>query len=309
MYLSKQDQTEEVISLLELCPLIRQAGIQGKKQIKNRKIYDFELFFCSKGKGDLHIEDRYYKLYPGIVCLIPPDTVHQFKHDTDDPGTIFWTHFDFVYRKDFLLVNEMINHQDIFEKYTQMDVLPKRQLIRKKIVLENGIRIPEYFVIKNYKVMNGLMQRIVYAYREKQSLWEIQCRSTLLNVLTIIINQIIKEQSFQSYGSNKKRSDIVMDYINSNYFRKITMGELSDIACISADHLTRTFRQDTGKSISEYIIDQRLNKAQELLHNTYLSIANIAELTGFYDQFHFSKIYKSRFGQPPSLYRKHIAIK
>ena len=62
----------------------------------------------------------------------------------------------------------------------------------------------------------------------------------------------------------------------------------------------------TGKSYSELIQAKRMEKACEMLAYTDKTIVRIAELTGYADQFYFSKVFKRVFGMSPNAYRKKM---
>jgi transcriptional regulator GlxA family with amidase domain len=67
--------------------------------------------------------------------------------------------------------------------------------------------------------------------------------------------------------------------------------------------LRRRFREGTGFSLKEYMLRAQLRRAKELLTYTALSIDAIALRAGFRDPFYFARIFRSREGVPPSLYR------
>ena len=85
--------------------------------------------------------------------------------------------------------------------------------------------------------------------------------------------------------------------------------KLSDIAQkfhYNEKYLGRLFKQKAGKSINEYIIEQRLYIAEEKLKTTQDSILNIAVSSGFLDATYFNRIFKQKHGCTPSQYRKSI---
>lgn len=68
---------------------------------------------------------------------------------------------------------------------------------------------------------------------------------------------------------------------------------------MSRSNLHRRIKSVTGKSVSQFIRNTRLNKALELLENEYLTVAEAAYMTGFGSATYFSKCFRDYFGYPP----------
>lgn len=79
--------------------------------------------------------------------------------------------------------------------------------------------------------------------------------------------------------------------------------ELARRAGVSAGHLTRLFQLSFGVSPREFMLRQRLDRAASMLAVSPLGIKEIARMTGFYDQFHFSRQFRTQFGCTPRKYR------
>ena len=75
---------------------------------------------------------------------------------------------------------------------------------------------------------------------------------------------------------------------------------------MSVSNLCHLFKQETGVSPIRYTMERRLEKALILLGDSRLSMEEIAKKTGFADRYHFSKAFKSRYGQTPVQMRKTL---
>lgn len=78
-----------------------------------------------------------------------------------------------------------------------------------------------------------------------------------------------------------------------------------DAVFISRSNLYRLFLNRFGISPKQYVIKQRLNKALKLLIGEGLSVKEIASACGFSDDKYFSRIFKEKYGYPPSKLRQH----
>lgn len=83
----------------------------------------------------------------------------------------------------------------------------------------------------------------------------------------------------------------------------LPLARLAVIAGLSPRQLNRLFSEKLGRPVMRYYRELRLEKAQNLLRSSPLSLTEIALATGFANSSHFSRAYAARYGQPPSAYR------
>ena len=76
---------------------------------------------------------------------------------------------------------------------------------------------------------------------------------------------------------------------------------------MSVSSLCHHFKQETGVSPIRYAMERRLEKSLMLLADKNVSIADIADQTGFSDRYHFSKTFKARYGTTPVQMRRNLA--
>lgn len=95
----------------------------------------------------------------------------------------------------------------------------------------------------------------------------------------------------------------VMDYIKSNYARKLSLEEIASCVHLSGSHISGLFRKETGQTISAYINYVRIEKSKQLLKTTETPIAQISSICGFEDQSYFSRVFKQQTGLSPRKYR------
>ncbi|GGB21167.1 chromate resistance protein ChrB domain-containing protein [Puia dinghuensis] len=99
---------------------------------------------------------------------------------------------------------------------------------------------------------------------------------------------------------------LIQDHIDDN----LSLKELSKGLEISPSYLSREFsRYFEDLSFGEYIRKQRIEKAIQLMQTPNYSLTEIAYLTGFSDQSHFTRIFKQHTGQNPSDYRRQLRKK
>jgi AraC-like DNA-binding protein len=82
---------------------------------------------------------------------------------------------------------------------------------------------------------------------------------------------------------------------------------LADHAGVTPQHLGRVFREFTGHSPKEYVLEARIEAAKAYLRGSSLPIKRIAGELGFHDEFHLSRLFSRRVGMSPSVYRSRTA--
>ena len=98
----------------------------------------------------------------------------------------------------------------------------------------------------------------------------------------------------------------VCNYINAHIGEEISLDKLSELACMSKSHFIRIFKQEMGRTPTQYIIRCRIERAQLLLLLNNMSIKGIAHLLGFSDLPYFIKIFKKLTGLTPNEYKLNL---
>lgn len=99
------------------------------------------------------------------------------------------------------------------------------------------------------------------------------------------------------------RLDSVLDYIEANLGAGITLDALAGIACTSKYHFLRRFKLSTGMTPYQFVLQRRIRRAQELILSGRITVAEIAQRTGFSDQAHFNRVFKRFVGVTPRAYQ------
>lgn len=96
----------------------------------------------------------------------------------------------------------------------------------------------------------------------------------------------------------------VQEHIEQNLAAKVELADLAAVAKLSRCHFAYAFKQSIGITAHHYVMCRRLAKASGLLSMTELPIVDIALTTGFADQSHFSRCFRSFFGVSPRAFRR-----
>lgn len=100
------------------------------------------------------------------------------------------------------------------------------------------------------------------------------------------------------------RLRIVLDYIESNLGREITLADLAECAGLSTPQFCQVFKNSTGFSPHRYLIKRRVERAKVMLRGECIDIAEIALALGFSSQSHFTRAFHIATGVAPMRYRR-----
>lgn len=107
-------------------------------------------------------------------------------------------------------------------------------------------------------------------------------------------------------GKNHWIIERVKHVINENYRGNLKSSDLAEYLDITPNYFSSIFKQETGKSFSEYLNEVRIQKAKTLLLQTTSKVSDIAEQVGYKEYKYFAKIFKEMNGITPTEYRELI---
>lgn len=97
------------------------------------------------------------------------------------------------------------------------------------------------------------------------------------------------------------------EFVEANLSAPLQLSDLSELVSLSEYHFARMFKQSTGVSPHQYVMQQRLNLAQRLLQHSTIPLTEIALQCGFSSSSHFSNRFKQARGETPLTYRRKTA--
>ncbi|MGD1953093.1 MAG: helix-turn-helix domain-containing protein [Leptolyngbyaceae cyanobacterium] len=95
-----------------------------------------------------------------------------------------------------------------------------------------------------------------------------------------------------------------IDFIQAHLSEDLRLAVIAAACDVSVNHLCAVFKQSTGQSVHQFVIQQRIEKAKTLLKKSKKSLVEIAQETGFSNQAHFTTSFRKALGTTPSQYRQ-----
>jgi AraC-like DNA-binding protein len=95
-----------------------------------------------------------------------------------------------------------------------------------------------------------------------------------------------------------------IDYIEAQLDKPVSLADVASSAGLTRMHFAAQFRAATGLRPHEYLLRRRIERAQEMLVGTRMSLVDVALSVGFQTQAHFTSVFKRYAGQPPRAWRE-----
>ena len=150
--------------------------------------------------------------------------------------------------------------------------------------------------------IEGMFRSVIKAFAAEQTYFQLLSRTVALQLIDAILTQC---GYWQSSGKPILVSDIMKQYIHSNYMKKITLKDIGECTSYNPDYASKLFRRETGKTVVEYINQYRITKAKTMLLDPSLPITEIAARCGFQSVNYFSSVCRQFTGKSPRALRTY----
>jgi len=113
----------------------------------------------------------------------------------------------------------------------------------------------------------------------------------------------VRASKLRSEGCSPETKQI-LEYLQFHYAEPVTIEALCGRTGYSRAHISARFKEDTGRTILQYLAELRCGKAADLLTHTSLPVADISATVGYPDGNYFVKVFKKQMGKTPSEWRR-----
>lgn len=237
-----------------------------------------ELLFVLKGPVTLQVKDHIDQLNEEDIVLINPYDIHSLSAQNAVLAA-------------FQIKLSMFDKQiDDFGKYRfdcnsaadkdKSRFIPLKRLLARMIQLNAGN--DPYREVQNKALAYSLLHELL----------------TTFGNLSKDGTLDISSQSFM------KRMNDILDYMNQNFTRPLSLSSVAENFFISSAYLSRIFKKYVGINFYDYLTAIRLNHGENLLSSTDQSIEKISEMSGFANSRSFVTAFRREYGMVPSKYRQ-----
>lgn len=242
---------------------------------------EIEITYIIKGSGIAFIGNSTTQFEPGMAFLTGPYLPHNFvsTEEQNDGAVECW---GLQFRKEWLeSMAESSKLQDLFKKMVY------------------GI---------SFKQLSTAEHNAFVKLLDAEPIGALAGFFELLHLINSRpAHDTISSNSAYSNVMSKKlshRMEVVSKYIQENYQRTITLGEVSDIAAMTEQSFSRWFKQTAGLTFVDYLMQLRTTIASNLLINTSKSMTEVASEAGFNSSSSFNRAFLKIKGCSPREFRK-----
>lgn len=226
----------------------------------------FEVYYLIEGTCWYFIDKKSYHLTAGDIALIPRGVLHKTAYETD------------VYTRLLVYCDESFIPPSVLEVVCAIGYFAHAD--------EHAAEVARLFseIEREWDSSDEFSRDVI--------------RGRLYELFVLIARRS------RALPVKKEESPIVecaVRYIREHYAEEISLSDVAAVCYTSREHLSRTFKRETGFGFCEYLTAYRLKRAESLLKsNPCCRIGAVAAACGFSDSNYFSKVYRKVYNKSPT---------
>lgn len=240
------------------------------------------LVFVVSGEACFSLNGVKYPVVAGDVLLIPAETL--YSANTEDMCDYYFCHFT-----GRLTPTPEQPTYPVLERDFSFDI---PQVTNRVITMMQKTSLAEDYA-KFYQCVTSCADLHASGSFSGRLALDMELARMLL-----LLSQILERQNNAS--AYPMVLEQMLEYIRKNLTKPLATGELCRYCNVSASYAARLFKKHLNTTMTQYITDQKLSYACELMRNTGMNVSQIASYLSFCDVFYFSKRFKEKYGKSPT---------
>ncbi len=233
---------------------------------------DWQLIYISAGEGHFMLNGQEVIVPAGNMVLYQPNKEQHYYFLGKDRAQYWFVHFT---------------------GRTVRNILKHCEIPLDGYILHTGL---SYAYEDLFKKMRDELVECAWGYEEKLTY--------LFRELLIEMNRRMNENEKKISGFVQNEIDLAKAYFRDHYNEEIGIEQYAASRNMSTSWFGKSFVEYVGKSPKQYILEQRIRNAQELLETTDGTVSEISRIVGYENPMYFSRVFKKAKGMSPVKYRK-----
>ncbi|MHA0858446.1 helix-turn-helix transcriptional regulator [Paenibacillus sp. CMAA1364] len=275
-------------------PILAKLGEEAEPSYRGYFHYHqgIEFLYVHEGEGSIILEQTVHSLKPGTLFLFQPYQLHYVKAATESATYVrSIIHFE---------PNAVMSMIHAFGSLTAGLKHIWKDRLAAQVIPGFGDRHPIESLVEDYKrLLTGATPE---GY---QSL----CIALLVQMLAFLEGENTFPPDKSSFMSRSTtHAEAIMEWIEISYNQPFKLDKLASELHLSKYHVSHLFREETGHSITEYLLARRVQESCKLLATTNISVEAIGARVGWPIPSHFSSQFRKYAGCTPKQYRNKQAL-
>lgn len=147
------------------------------------------------------------------------------------------------------------------------------------------------------------LSAIYQEYYQQKKGWKENIYGQLMLMSSIVLRDLPKTEGHKRLQQDDLLRQI-LSYLSEHYLEGLTLDSCAAALGFNPSYLSSLFKQKTGASFHQYLLNLRLNKAEWLLSHSEMPVALVAEESGFTSDKTFYRVFREKYGVSPTKFRK-----
>lgn len=247
---------------------------------------DLEINLIREGEAVFQVYQKSYRVRTGEGFLLNRNV----PHSCSSPGNEHVRYSTILVRPDFLYGDFGSDvERKCFQPFLQNSAIPCIHLTGFD---ENGKEILQK------------LNQVEEAFDRKRFCYELKIKGLLCEAFAMILYGHRQELTkfVPANLQELERLEKMLNYLNMHFTEVISLQDLADQVHLSREVCCRLFKKMTGKTITGYLEEYRVNKSFSLVQSGQYSMTQITEMVGFSNPSRFASAFRKRFGCNPGEY-------
>ncbi len=247
----------------------------------------WEMVYVDKGAAIATADGHVYNLNQGEALFHKPGESHSIASEPSDPPTVFIITF-YCPSKDMRFFNN--RHMNV--------PTPLRKYITEMIA--DGQEA--YYLVDDSPYETELQKREDGSFGSEQLL--------KLN-LEMLLLKLIRSTTLPKIDEDTKNYDkltmTIIDILTNNVYGRVTVDSISKELGFSRTHISSIFKENCGKTITEYLSDLKISEAKYLIRKDIYTISQISDFLCYDNPHYFCRVFKKKTKMTPKQYSNSVS--
>ncbi len=271
----------EFISTDEMLDIHLDFFIDPGQSVISQHHHDWiEIVYLTHGDLEVQVNNQTYEIKKNDFIVINPMSIHSTRCRNGNTAILLQIPLSFLEK--FV--------PDIREYVFTVDMDSKDPKVQTKI-----------------SVIRSTLQDLWIAYLLQPDGYIFRCYSLIFELIYILIHSFSKKADRKELRKNEKnleRLETIIQYVKAHYTEAVSIPEIANVVGLNEIYFSRFFKANMGVTFLEYLNMVRLEKIYVDLMNTNMSIKDIQEKHGFYNEKVFRRMFREVYGCSPREVRK-----